>query len=347
MLGNTSAVVPTTVVCSSMVGFTFGDIWLLKIDGLTFVLCSRSQLVQVDNKKYLQTYYGMYLKSIQMIEIVDCTFRNSTGSALGVVNSHVLLRGNNNFLNNNSNVECWTCSYGRCSWSPTCFGGGVFAERSNLTITGSSSFIGNSADGGGGIYVQTSSNVNISGNTTFLNNSASDYGGGVYAWPSCNVNIDTNTKFIGNSAGNNGGGVYAWFNSNMNISGMFIGNSAIMDGGGVYAVSHSNLTFSENTKFIDNSAGRNGGGVYAEPYSNLYISGTFTGNSASDSGGGVYVQANSHIVISGNTTFIHNSVSGTDGEFYGESDGHGGGIFLLAGTCMVYMPRQLCLLSAL
>ena len=127
--------------------------------------------------------------------------------------------------------------------------------------------------------------------------------------------------------GIDGRGVHAWFDSNVNISGMFVGNSAIMDGGGVYAVSHSNLKFSENTKFIDNSAGRNGGGVYAEPYSNLYISGTFTGNSASDSGGGVYVQANSHIVISGNITFIHNSVSGSDGEFYGESDGHGGGIF--------------------
>ena len=61
----------------------------------------------------------------------------------------------------------------------------------------------------------------------------------------------------------------------------------------------------------------------------MYISGTFTDNSASDGGGGVYVQANSHIiVISGNTTFIHNSVSGTDGEFYGESDGHRGGILI-------------------
>ena len=298
------------------------------MNGLTFVLCSRSRMVQADNK-HLLTYYGLYLKSIQMIEIVDCTFKNSTGSALGVVNSHVLLRGNNNFLHNNNNLDCWTCSYGRCSWSPTCFGGGVFAERSNLTFTGSSSFIGNSADGGGGIYAQTSSNVNISGNATFLNNSASDYGGGIYAWPSCNVNIDANTKFIGNSAGIDGGGVYARFNSNMNISGMFIGNSARMDGGGVFAVSYSNLGFSENTKFIYNSAGRNGGGVYAKSYSNLYISGTFTDNSASDGGGGVYVQGNSHILITGNTTFIRNSVSGTDvGEFYGDSDGHGGGIFI-------------------
>ena len=327
ILGNTSAVVPTMVVCSSNVGFTFEDIWLSKINGLAFVLCSRSRMIQADNK-HLPVYYGLYLKSIQMVEIISCTFRNSAGSALGVVKSHVILRGNN-FLNNNNNIDCWICSHGRCYWSSTCFGGGIFAVRSNITFTGSSSFIGNSADGGGGIYAATSTNVNISGNMTFLNNSASDYGGGLYAWPSCNVIINANTKFIGNSAGIDGGGVYARFNNNVNISVIFIGNSAVMDGGGVYAVSHSNLSFSENTKFIGNSAGRDGGGVYAESDSNLYISGTFTDNSAGDGGGGVYVESNSHIVISGNTNFIHNSVSGTDvGEFSSESDGHGGGIFI-------------------
>ena len=161
------SVVPTRVVCSSKAGFTFKDIWLLKISGLAFVLCSRSHMVRTNILDY-----GLYLKFIQMIEIVDCTFKNSPGSALGVVNSHVFLRGNNNFLNNNNN--------GRCYWSTTCFGGGIFAERSNLTFTGSSSFIGNSAKSGGGIYAVTSSNVNVSGNMTFLNNSAGYHGAGYY-----------------------------------------------------------------------------------------------------------------------------------------------------------------------
>ena len=76
-----------------------------------------------------------------------------------------------------------------------------------------------------------SSNVNISGNTTFSGNSVSQYGGGVSAWESSNVYINGNTTFSGNSANVDGGGVSAQDSSNVDISGntTFIGNSVIVN----------------------------------------------------------------------------------------------------------------------
>ena len=303
------AVLPTKVICGSLVGFIFSNISKLSIDGLAFAACASRRDIYI--YRTYTTYYGLHLQSVQMAEIIDCTFQDSYGSALGVVDSHVVLR-DNNFLNN-----CRLCSNGRCDGykyqGPRCYGGGVFVQRSNLSISGNTTFIGNSASYGGGLSAWDSNNVNISGDTTFIDNSASD-GGGVSARDSSNVNISGNTTFIDNSAIYDGGGVSAWDSSNVDISGntTFSGNSARYGaGGGVSAWDSSNVYISGNTTFIDNSARYgNGGGVRAVS-SNVYISGntTFSGNSARyDDGGGVSALYSGN-VISGNTTFNGNSAS--------------------------------------
>ena len=277
----------------------------MSIDGLAFVACARSSVINT-----YTTYYGLHLQSVQTAEIIDCTFQDSYGTAVGVVDSRVVLR-DNNFFNN-----CRLCSNGRCYGykyqGPRCFGGGVFVQRSILSITGSSSFSDNSASNGGGVSAQVSSNVNISGKTTFSDNSARD-GGGVSAWHSSTVNISGNTTFSGNSASQygGGGGVSARDSSNVNISGntTFSGNSARW-GGGVSALVSSNVNISGNTTFSDNSVRKNGGGMTAWHSSNVYISGntTFSGNSARyGDGGGVRAWRRSNVYISGNTTFSGNS----------------------------------------
>ena len=295
------AVLPTRVVCDSHVGFAFSNIHRMSVDGLAFVSCARSGYLYGT----YTTYYGLLFQSVQMTEIIDCTFQDSYGTALGVVDSHVVLR-DNNFLNNSM-----LCSNGSCSGDnyqgPRCYGGGVFVQSSNLTITGSSSFFGNSASYGGGVSAWHSINVKISGNTTFSGNSAC-YGGGVSARRSSNVYISGNTTFSGNSA-RFGGGVNAG-SSNVNISGntTFSDNSARY-GGGVSARYSSNVNISGNTTFIGNSASY-GGGVSARRSSNVNISGntTFSDNSARY-GGGVSTWHSSNVNISGNTTFSNNSAS--------------------------------------
>ena len=302
------AVLPTRVICDSHVGFTFSNIHRVSIDGLAFVACARSSVIHLLYGTYT-TYYGLHLQSVQTAEITDCTFQESYGSAVGVVDTHVVLR-ENNFLNN-----CRLCSNGRCDGynyqGTRCYGGGVFVQRSNLSISGNTTFSNNSARYGGGVSAWHSSNVNISGNTTFSGNSAS-YGGGVSARDSSNVDISGNTLFSDNSANYSGGGVSAWYSSNVNISGntTFSSNSANYHDGGGVSVYRGNVNISGNTTFSGNSARRNGGGVSAWYSSNVYISGntTFSGNSANyRDGGGVSAWYSSNVYISGNTTFSGNS----------------------------------------
>ena len=292
------AVPQTRVVCDSRVGFTFSNIYKVSINSLAFVSCASASVIHV-NHTYT-THYGLHLQSVQTAEIIDCTFQESNGTALWVVDSHVVLRGNI-FFNN-----CRLCPIGSCNYQgPTCFGGGVFVQRSNLNITGSSSFFGNSADSGGGVCAWDSSNVYISGNTIFFGNSAR-YGGGM-STSGGNVSISGNTTFIGNSA-RFAGGVRA-SSSNVSISGntTFIGNLASYSGGGVSAQLSRNVSISGNTTFIGNSASYSGGGVSAQLSRNVNISGntTFSGNLASF-GGGVRATS-SNVYISGNTTFSDNS----------------------------------------
>ena len=306
------ALLPTRIVCDSHVGFAFSNIHRMSIDGLAFVACARFRSGYSDLYDTDTTYYGLRLQSVQMAEIIDCTFQDSYSTALGVVDSCVVLR-DNNFLNN-----CRLCSNGRCDGynyqGPRCNGGGVFVQRSNLSITGSSSFSGNSADYGGGVNAWGRSNVYISGNTTFSGNSAS-IGGGVIAQGYSNVYISGNTTFSNNSASDDGGGVTAG-RANVYISGntTFSGNSA-RHGGGVCPQAYSNVYISGTTTFSGNLANY-GGGVHAWRSSNVYISGntTFSNNSASvGDGGGVSAWDSSNVNISGNTTLIGNSASFGDG----------------------------------
>ena len=55
LLGNSRAEVPTRVVCSFNVGFTFRDISRVKVDGLAFVYCARSGVAQVSSCNHLVT----------------------------------------------------------------------------------------------------------------------------------------------------------------------------------------------------------------------------------------------------------------------------------------------------
>ena len=92
ILGNSSAVVPTRVICSFRVGFTFTEITEVRMNGLAFVACAKSHVTQIGRHRFT-TYYGLHLQSVHTAEIIDCTFQDSYGSALGVVDSHVVLRG--------------------------------------------------------------------------------------------------------------------------------------------------------------------------------------------------------------------------------------------------------------
>ena len=295
ILGDSSALIPTSIVCSSHVGFTFRNISLVRIDGLAFASCARARSYRIWKilPQIHTQYFGVYLEFVRMAEVTNCTFRNNFGSALGVVASHVSFKGSTTFSNNSAT-----------------YGGGVFADNSSVTFNGSTTFSNNSASRDGGGVVASNSDMSFNGSTTFSNNSASGYGGGVVASNS-DMSFNGSTTFSNNSASITGGGVLARSSSVMSFKGSttFSYNSARYGGGGVYASSSSVMSFNGSTTFSNNSASGSGGGVCASN-SDMSFNGstTFSNNSASGYGGGVFA-SNSDMSFNGSTTFSNNSAT--------------------------------------
>ena len=303
ILGDFSALIPTSIVCSSHIGFTFRNISLVRIDGLAFVSCARSHQIRTIHHRFETRYFGVYLEFVWMTEITNCTFQDSFGSALGVVASHVSFKGSTTFSNNSAT-----------------YGGGVFADNSSVTFNGSTTFNYNSAKYGGGVYASIRSVMSFTGSTTFSNNSASGRGGGVYEYYSSVTSFNGSTTFSNNSA-RYGGGAYASSSSVMSFNGStaFSNNSARY-GGGVSAHLSSVTSFNGSTAFSNNSA-TNGGGVsaYFSSVMNFTGSTTFSNNSASGRGGGVYEYSSSVTSFNGSTTFSSNLASVYGGGVYASS----------------------------
>ena len=79
-----------------------------------------------------------------------------------------------------------SCNLSTLAWSSE----GIYAQRSTLNFSGSSTFGNNSAEDGGGIYARRST-LNFNGSSTFGNNLA-EYGGGIYAVDNTLMNFNGN-----------------------------------------------------------------------------------------------------------------------------------------------------------
>ena len=303
------------IVCQGLVGFTFRHITHMKVHGLTFNSCGKGAVGHdyYTDQDYLTTY-GVSVYLGQDINILNCLFQDSIGTALGVFYSSLVLKGSNSFTNN-----CRGCS--DRNHTCICLGGGIHTYNSTLNFEAenntfadtsdfiseaeNSTFTNNSAEDGGGIYAWQST-LNFTGNTTFRNNSADKSGGGIRALYS-SLKFTGNTTFRSNSAEQHGGGTAAWYSS-LNFSGNtgFRNNIAQQFGGGIGGA-YSTLKFTGNTTFRKNIAQEFGGGITAT-YSTVKFTGdtTFRSNSAGQSGegiGGPYSTLN----FNDNITFRNNS----------------------------------------
>lgn len=114
ILGNSSALMPTRVVCKH-VGFMIRNISEVRIDGLVFISCARRHIqssrtfILSPNASMVTLYYGFYLESCLRTQIINRTFQNSFGSVLGLVSSYVILTGKSIFINNCRRCTPWNC----------------------------------------------------------------------------------------------------------------------------------------------------------------------------------------------------------------------------------------------
>jgi hypothetical protein len=230
----------------------------------------------------------------------------------------IIIDPNGNIIIDHVNITAGNDkSFGRvcmCSGSfePTglSFGGGMFNNGGNLTVT-NCTFSGNSAGKGGGMYNSSGSNSTVT-NCTFSGNlGGGDGGGGMYNSESSPMVV--NCTFSGNSAGFDGGGMLNDANSIPMVTNCtFSGNSAGFDGGGMY----NGGGIVGGCTFNGNSA-CGGGGMYNG--SGTVEDSSFSGNLADCSGGGI---SNSTGVIT-DCSFINNS-----------ADYSGGGMYNSSGTVM-------------
>ena len=302
-LSSPSEIQAVKVVCKGFVGIMFRNISHLTMKSLTFDSCGKDsvQYIQLTLSYKYQTAYGISVYSGQDTNITNCSFQDSTGTALGVFHSSLVLRGSNSFTNN-----CRRCSNKSC----ICFGGGIYAKTSILHFNGNNMFRDNSALLGGGIFAYYST-LAFNGDSSFRNNSVESNGGGILLRYST-LNFTGNCTFSHNSATQDGGGIKSWYSNVMTTGNTaFKNNTAKQYGGGIFAQS-STMTFTGNLCFTENS-GTLSGAVYIWN-STLHFAGdtTLRKNSAKRFGGGIRAFY-STLTFMGNICFTESESSGASG----------------------------------
>ena len=203
LLGNTSSLplLTSRVVCSNTNAAMIAvkNVSTLAITALNVFSCHNSVAVKVHS-------------------VENCTlssFHLSNSSPLHVHYSTVVLQ--NGTFTNNTGTGC---------------GGSLRVEDSNITLTGTNSFVNNNCLGsGGGMCVEgIESTVFGSGSVSFIGNNATDDGGA--------LNSDALLHYVGDI--------------------VFVNNSAPGRGGAI--VCYNNVILSGNISIIGNNAG-NGGGI--------------------------------------------------------------------------------------
>lgn len=176
-------------------------------------------------------------------------------------------------------------------------GGAIYCEQySNLDII-NSNFSDCSAQFGGAIYFEGNSNSHII-NSTFKNNIADVLGGSILAWSNCDISL-TQTVFYNNSAVHESGGAIMLFNSRLNAQYIEI-TKCYSEFGGAIALLSTNANIVHST-FRKNTALYDGGAIFSM-FNDLNLDdNTFLENSANRAGG-IYSSLNNLTVTNNNFT---------------------------------------------
>ena len=205
------------------------------------------------------------------IVILDGTYNITATIAMDKDNVKLSGNGNATVLK-----RMWDSSTQEGVITITATNGGCCVE--NIFIDGNKSVYSSSPNHG--IYLSSSSNNTITGNT--CNNNS----GGIYLSSS-----SSNNTITGNTCNNNSGGIYLSSSSNNTITGNTCNNNYY----GIYLSSSSN-----NNTITGNTCNNNSGyGIYLSRSSN---NNTITGNTCNNNSGGIYLSSSSsNNTITGNT----------------------------------------------
>jgi predicted outer membrane repeat protein len=208
----------------------------------------------------------------------------------------------------------WCSSYpGSCYGGALNLGGSI--ATSNTFVVDNSTFVGNSADYGGGLA--TLGYVTLA-NSRFEDNYSYDDGGGLFALEYGPLVI-SHSLFVNNNSRLAGGGIRAWGPLTLTYSQLIQNQSAQNVGGGLNA---GDVTIIENTDFVSNTAFGPGGAVIT--WKTAVIRGSrFEDNRCTSWGcfGGAIDAIGELSII--DSKFISNSATYWGGGLYHEQKGSG------------------------
>ena len=179
MRGESSSGNVATVVCNGPVGLNFTNMVKLKMHSLAFTSCSRVHTFSKTEINLINLFlglnytlqnippdvklrYALLLQSTISTELANCSFHDTTGTALFVISSNITLAGNTDFTHNH------------CEPNTCLLGGGITAVLSSLTFIGNTTFLENNANyAGAGIFMLFCI-LSSTGNINFINNYNSD-----------------------------------------------------------------------------------------------------------------------------------------------------------------------------
>ena len=200
-------------------------------------------------------------------------------------------------------------------------GGGLYSKACHSLEIVDSTFSYNSSSyyGGGGIHVETTQPVTISGSTfdhnTLTGTSTYARGGGAFIDTTDSLSI-TDSSFTNNYAYYQGAGAVLKANT-LTITGsdFSLNSTYIIGGGGAGAYLSSNGQTStatiSNSSFVDNT-GYMGGGIYASNFTTFTMSSSsISGNSTVYKGAGVLLKNDANNIF--NTTIAENEVGTMSG----------------------------------
>ncbi|CAM9729174.1 unnamed protein product, partial [Pylaiella littoralis] len=268
----------------------------------------------------------------------DTTFTEniaySHGGAICAGGDTIVIQGNTTFTENTADyfggetlhmttplIDDHSCSWAvhmpfRCCLSrPTTYTGAIqVTSDSSVDISGPTTFVDNTAqENGGAVQAMDESSVDISGPTTFVANTAQGNGGAISISDSAIV-TESGTTFTGNNAvKGGGGGVYCSVAAASFTGSVFSGNEAAW-GGGMALFSSGSVWNKQipddsgpaNTTaclFESNRAGE-GGAIYSAAGYDMIKDSRFEDNFAGSSGG-AYLHSGVVVVIK-NATFVEN-----------------------------------------
>ena len=221
-------------------------------------------------------------------EISGCAARNNGGAVVVSGSSSMLFAG------------------GTISGNSAARAGGILVQAgAKLEMTGGS-VLDNRANTGAGLYANNSE-MTITGGTV-AGNIAKEYGGGIRAAGST-VTLAGGT-LDGDKAGKEGGGIYTSGETKLTIDGAVIENCRAEIAGGALRADASTTLLSSGT-IRNNTSGKTGGAIYSSKGDLTFAGGIVSGNTAKTNGGGLYAKE-SDVKISG-TAFSANKAGENGG----------------------------------